>query len=227
MKILPTKVIDNFFSDEDFRYLKSLPFVYSHMNHPTDYDPIFEYKPYLKDQLPLGLVRRYLSFNDHPDYSKVTKILNETVEKHFGTDIKIRASHILTAFYPYLTHTDAVYGEYGIDDTNFGAYTLIIPLDTFLSSTIIYNEYSDKTKVTSVYMEDHEPINKIDDEFYEKYLTHEARENMRYLSVEKVFNWNSNSCLAMSRYKFHGSDDFFSHGIPYKQALIMWTSAHY
>jgi len=227
MKILPTKVINDFFSEEDFRYLKSLPFVYSHCNDPTYYDPIFEYRPYLKDQLPLSLVRRYLSFNNDPKYPKVNKILKDAVQKHFGPDIHIHASHILTAFYPYLTHTDAVYGEYGIDDKNFGAYTLIIPLDTFLSSTIIYNEYSDKTKLVHVYMQDHKPINKIDDDFFNKYLTHEARECSNYLSVEKVFDWNSNSCLAMSRYKFHGSDDFFGHGIPYKQALIMWTSAPY
>lgn len=227
MKILPTKIIDNFFTPEDFRYLKSLPFLYTEKNDGTFYDPIFEFKPYLKEQLPRSLVRRYLAFNGNSEYPRVNQILNDTVKKHFGPELHIGASHILTAFYPYLAHSDAVYGEFGIDDKNYGAYTLIIPLDNFLSSTVIFNEYSDKTKLVNVYTEGKDPVYKIDDDFYNKYLTHEARECMNHLSVETVFPWNANSCLAMSRYKFHGSDDFFSHGIPYKQAVIMWTSAPY
>jgi|688.fasta_scaffold84162_2 hypothetical protein len=222
MKILPTKIVENFFSDDELMYVKSLPFLFSELNHATYDEDNFKYKPWNGT-----VVRRYLAFNDDPQYSKVNQILEGAVKKHFGENIIIGAKHILTAFYPYLSHTDAVYGEYGIDENHYGAYTFVIPLDTFQSSTIVYNEYSDKTKMVSQYKQDKEPIDSIDDAFYEKYLTHEARENMRYLSVEKVFNWKQNNCLAMSRYKFHGSDDFYGHGVQYKQAMIMWTYAPY
>ena len=222
MKILPTKVVNNFFDKSDLQYLKSLPFLYSELNHATYTDPAFEFRTWTG-----SVVRRYLAFNNDPKYPKVNQILQDAVKRHFGDSIIIGSSHILTAFFPYLAHTDAVYGEYGIDEKHYGAYTFIIPLGTFESSTIIFNEHSDKTKVVDVYKQDKEPIDKISDEFYDRYLTHEARENMRYLSVEKVFDWNENQCLAMSRYKFHGSDDFYGHGVPYKQAVIMWTYAAY
>lgn len=222
MKVLPTRVIKNFFRHEDLQYIKSLPFLLSELNHATYTDPNMEFRPYHGK-----VVRRYLAFDDDPSYSKVMHILREAVEKNFGSHIKIGNCHILTAFYPYATHTDAVFGEYGIDEKHYGAYTLIIPLGTFESSTIVFNETSDKTKVIEVWKQDKEIIDKIPDDFYEKYLTHDARENMRYLSVEKVFDWKENQCLAMSRYKFHGSDDFYGHGVPYKQAVIMWTYAAY
>jgi len=227
MKILPTKVLDSFFTEEEFRYMKSLPFLYSEINDGTFYDPIFKFRPDIQEKLPRSLVRRYLAFNDNPQFPDVNRILKNAVQKHFGPNLYIGASHILTAFYPYLAHSDAVYGEFGIDDKHYGAYTLIIPLDNFESNTVIFNEYSEKTKVVNVYAEGREPIYKIDDEFYNRYLTHEAKECMNHLSVETVYPWRANTCLAMSRYKFHGSDDFFSHGIPYKQAVIMWTYSPY
>ena len=219
-KILGTYIADQFLTDEEIGYIKGL------MDQYPDHN--FHNEAKIEHNLPedwTGPLRSYFAFDDgSPRWDKVLEILNSRIEENFGPGIKIGGAHVLTAHFPYGAHSDAVYGEFGIDENHYGAWTFVIPLDDYDSSTVVFEQYSGETKLVDVYAQGKEPLDAIDDEFYNKYLTNCVRHWMRWLSLEAVFPWRKGSCLAMSRYKFHTSDDFYSHGIPYKQGLVIWTA---
>lgn len=161
---------------------------------------------------------------DSPHYTEGTEIFKNAIKKHVGENIILNTWHILTAYFPYRAHTDGLYGEYGLDEkTHPQGYTFVIPLDDYDSCTIVYDQYQINDKSTTTFMENNDPIDSIDDEFYEKYLTHESKDNMRYFSVNTVFPWKKGDCLIMDRFQWHGSDHFHIK-IPEKKAIIAWTT---
>lgn len=219
-KILGTYIADQFLSDEEIDYFKGLLTQYPEL--------IFHNEAKLEHNLPedwTGPLRSYFSVDDgSPQWNPAMEILNRRVTEHFGEGVIIGGAHILTARFPYGAHSDAVFGEYGIDENHYGAWTLVIPLDDYDSSTIVFEQHSGETKLVDVYAQGKEPLDSISEEFYNTHLTNCVKHWMRWLSVEAVFPWRRGQCLAMSRYKFHTSDDFYSHGIPVKQGLVLWTA---
>jgi len=215
MKLVDTQIIENFFSIEELNYISSLP-----DKHPEYTGHIAGTEP----GLPQGTVEREIFSFESDTFTDVRAILREKIDKHFGKHISFGGSHILKSYVPYRAHTDAVYGEYGIDDKNYGAWTLIIPLDDYDSNTLLYNEYSYETKFLPEYVKGKDPIYKIGFDFRQQYLSHETPNNLNHLSVETIFPWKRNTCFAMSRYKFHGSDNYKKRGLEFKRAIIVWTS---
>jgi len=220
-RIVPSRIIENFFDEEEVEFLKSIPEKYPEFNHA--------YYGSERGNDNTVLERKIFAFNEDPnqipDLYKSVNIIKNKVKKHFGETIVMGQAQILTAYYPYGIHTDAVYGEYGIDENHYGAWTLIIPLDDYNSSTVLFNEHSKNSKFLSDYVENNPVIDTISDEFYNYYLNHtEYKHGVRHISLEKVFDWKTNVCFAASRYKFHTSDNFPAHGVKYKQAVIVWTA---
>lgn len=215
-KLVPTKTIPNFFTEEELEIIESYPKKYPELNGKS-----MASEPWMD---PNFVEREIFAFNDDSKYTKANNILRQKVNQHFGTDVIIGGWHILTAYFPYRAHGDAVYGEYGIDDYHYGAWTLIIPLDDYPSATILYNEHSFHTKFIPLWARGQPVKNAIDEETRLKYLTLEAKETVDKLSIEEIFHWKRNTCFAASRYKFHGSDDFYGHGVPFKRGIIVWTA---
>ena len=158
----------------------------------------------------------------NPNYVEETKLFREKLDKHFDPRLKVGEFHILEARYPYKAHTDGVKGEYLLDDEHYGAWTLVIPLETVDSHTILFHQHSYDSKMIAPFIAQNPKLNAIDDDTYQKYFTHEVRDTMDYFSIEEIFPWKKGSCFAMSRYKWHTSDNFYPKGI-IKRALIAWT----
>lgn len=214
--VVPTRIIDNFFTDEEIDFMKSFIDNFPERNYGhTGTEPT----------LPAGSIeRRIFVFNDVPEYEIVNDLISDRIKEHFHPQIIVGSAHILTAYFPYRAHGDAIFGEYGWNNDTYAAWTLIIPLDDYDSNTILFNEVSYKTKLVPEYIKDREPIDSIDKETFDKYFSLECEENLRYLSIDQVYKWEKARCFAASRYKFQGSDNFLKKNVPYKQALICWTA---
>lgn len=214
MKLLPTKIIPNFLSDHEVDIIKKCD-GYDPKNIMTrEFHPNFG--PNTAELSVWGLGNSL--------YMEARAIFLNAIKKHVGNDIILNTWHILTAYFPYRAHTDGLYGEYGLDEKAFpNGYTLVIPLEDYDSYTIVYDQYQINDKSITTFTTNNDPIDSIDDEFYEKYLTHEARDNMRYFSVNTVFPWKKGDCLIMDRFQWHGSDHFHTK-IPEKKAIIAWTT---
>lgn len=214
--IVPTKIIDNFLTDEEVEIIKA----------ELSENP--ESRNVIKTE---GMTERVATENiffdnDNFTLEKSAKIIKSKMIEHFGAELHIATCDVLNAYDPYKIHTDGVYGEYGIDERNYGAYTCVLPLDDYDSHTIIFDQSYEKTKAIWDWINetDAKVIDSIDDQAYQKYFSHERREVMRYVSVETVFPWKKGSLLVASRYKFHTSDNFIANGIMFKRGIIMWTT---
>lgn len=215
--LVPTKIIDNFFAQEEIDELLSLLDKYPEKNGKTiGLDPQVD-KDFLEKEV--------LSFENEPEFQHVITMMREKIDRWFGPEVILGGWHILTSYFPYRTHSDALFGEYGFDENNYAAWTLVIPLDDYDSHTLLFDQYSFTTKLVPEYIKDKEPIDKIDTYTYDKYLTLEAPESMRHFSLEYAYKWKKAKCFAASRYKFHGSDNFIKNGIKMKRAVIAWTAA--
>lgn len=215
MKIVDTKTIDNFFTQQELEYFRELPNTY-----PETTGYITGTEPSLKE----GTIEREIFSIESETFAEARAIIRQKIDLHFGNHITFAGAHILKAYIPYRAHTDAVYGEYGIDDNHYGAWTLIVPLEDYDSNTVLFNEYSFTTKFVPEYIKDKEPTYSIKWDQRQQYLSHETPNNLNYFSIETIFPWKQNTCFAMSRYKFHGSDNFVKKGLPFKRALILWTA---
>jgi hypothetical protein len=211
--IVPTKVIDNFLTNEEINIINAE----------------IEATPECRNSIIVdGVTERIMENQDfnNPAFAKTKYIIETKMKDTFGDDLYIGVCNVLNAFVPYRTHTDGIFSEFGISDTHYGAYTCVLPLDNYNSNTFIFNEYYDKSKLISDYVRDTGagPQSDITPEIMKKYFTHEDISYMKYMSIETIFPWKKGSLLAASRYKFHTSDDFPTHGVPMKRAIIMWTA---
>ena len=215
MKLLPTKIISNFLTESAVDILKSY----------DGYDPDnLMTRSFDTGSNTTGEKELSVWGLDSDHYTEPKTIFLDAIKKHLGDDIILNTWHILTAYFPYRAHTDGLYGEYGLDEKEYpNGYTLVVPLEDYDSYTIVYDQYQIDDKSITTFIANNDPIDSIDDEFYEKYLTHEARENMRYFSVNTVFPWKKGDCLIMDRFQWHGSDHFHTK-IPEKKAIIAWTT---
>ena len=222
LNIVSSKIIDGFLSDQEIRDIKQ-EFMTAGIKGDAKLRDDCELLP-SEYAIGVGTVSRTI-LQFHPKYHKNTvELLKQKVSDTFGKEINLAHAHMLTSYIPYRIHTDGLIGEHGITEGNYGAYTLLIPLDDYDTHTIVFNEWQDNDKLLPHYTEKNQPKDTIDDETYEKYFKAEQREHLRYLSIDKIFKWKRGSCLAMSRYVFHGSDNYFGR-IPFKQGIVMWTAA--
>jgi hypothetical protein len=157
------------------------------------------------------------------------EIFEMKMEQHFGSELFINQAHVLTSYIPYNIHTDAR-GGFGVpSDTYQAAWTFIIPLDTYDSSTILFEQEADEGEEN---WDDEDLIEKygwqLHDEdpiLFENYLKGiEPLERTRTYSVESIFKWKKGTMFAASRKKFHTSDNFLLRGITEKRAIVMWTT---
>jgi len=157
---------------------------------------------------------------------------SEKIEKHFDKSVKIEHAHLLHSMIPYGIHSDVLSGEFdhitggAYPDNRTPAWTFIIPLETYNSHTIVFNEISPYIKTVKQWAKENKvkPDKKeLDDEFHQKYLSHEEKILLKFLTLDEVFKWEAGSLFASNRAKFHSSDNYIANGINEKQAIIMWT----
>jgi len=224
--IFDTKVVTNFLTEDEVNLILS-EYEESHKQ--------FVDAPFYRD----GVLQNHtqgIICNDHagnkivmPNFKQTANLVETRLKANFPGEFSIGTMHILKSYQPYKCHTDGIVGQADVDDFHYGAYTFVIPLETVDSYTIVFNEYYENGKLLDEWLADNpdmQPKNVISDEIYNKHLDAEFKDYMNYLSIDTIFPWTKGACLGMSRYKFHGSDNFPKR-IHSKLGIIVWTVCDY
>jgi hypothetical protein len=162
---------------------------------------------------------------NHPSYRAVANILVPRFQQQFGPDISLDNAHILDAYVPYGIHTDVMSAGFDPNGTKDAAWTFIIPLDNYDSSTLVFSQQHDTIKTLDRWIAETGAVpHGIDDDLHQQYLTHVDRLDLRYLDVEDIFPWRKGSLFAASRRKFHTSDNFPAKGVKCKRAIVIWST---
>ncbi len=229
MTNINTLTIENFLSDSEIQEIEEM---YKNGEASLKIDDVPEIPP----EMNLDRTANYWHFDIYNNL-RLNEILLLKLKKIFHKDLYVDDCHILESFYPYVVHTDAVAFDESINGHQDGTvqantgytsgWTFIIPLDTYNSHTIIFDQEVPLIKVPCTWIQKENPpiLDSISDDIYEKYLKRAiSREEARYLSIEEIFPWKKGSLSATSRGKFHCSDDFIGNGLKSKRAIVMWTT---
>jgi hypothetical protein len=210
-----SKTISNFLSDDEITVIENLVLPNSH--HSENFNPT-----------PSGETVKsgdYYVFDYYdPKYVEVVKILGAKLKLVFGTSLFFEQIHIFDCVDPYRIHSDVSSGWKKSPFPTVPAWTLIIPLDTVDSHTIVFKEGSN-IKEPQEYVKKVIPYSNptIDSETKEKYFSHIPGDIFNWLTIEDIFKWEKGSLFAAARHKFHTSDNFPANGVANKRALIAWT----
>tara|TARA_B100001057_G_C22663195_1_gene876776 strand:+ start:162 stop:812 length:651 start_codon:yes stop_codon:yes gene_type:complete len=155
------------------------------------------------------------------EFLDIKEILETKISNVIGKELIFDHSHILHSFLPYGLHSDYYQTKMFNNNDIVPAYTIIIPLDDYDSSTFVFNQYDedkalkniDKTKV----LED------CTDNKTRQLISHCKDELFDYISVKERFKWTKGSMHACDRRYIHCSDNYTS-SENFKTAIIFWTS---
>jgi hypothetical protein len=180
------------------------------------------------DLLPNGDLRSHYytwKFYDR-QFQDLQDILLPLFQFHSNLDLIVDHSHVLDSFIPYEIHTD--YRQDRMLTKLEPAYTIIIPLDTYASHTIAFEQHS-KFKQVEQYFENEQPLpvelsRQISQADKNKYLSHIPDHQLNYFSIKEIFAWQKGSVYFCDRQYFHCSDNYTSLGLSGKKALVFWTS---
>ncbi len=192
-----TEIIKNVFSNEELIHLISL--IEAHEPDP--------------DQIVISSIGKGV-----PIGGAAIRFVNEKLPKLDNEQLSIK---MLIANIPGGPHSDT-YTE-NIEESKYFARTIIVPLYTCNTNTIIFNEKLPNLVEVGKYIDSLENVNSIDDETYEKYLTHMPREWTNKLTIDTIFPWIAGDILVFDRHKIHCSDNYEKNGLTNKRGLVIWT----
>ena len=217
MEELVTKIIPNFLTDSEIFEIEK--------TFRIRHDTVLWKEPTENESISHALY-----WYPGPSYKEeLCSYMNNKIEHYFSRNI-CDNWHILNAYKPYGIHTDSLdevntsYTHSLPDNTKFG-WTFLIPLDNFNTNTIVFNEGSDKMKVSTNWIEreNRSPQGLISNETHKKYLSHQSKDLVDYFSINTIFPWKKGNLLAMPRTLFHCSDNFTVKNMFEKRALIGWS----
>ena len=84
---------------------------------------------------------------DYHNNLEIQSILTPKLEQLLQRQLKVADAHVLESKIPYLLHTDYIHNNQGHNPE----YTIIIPLDTYDSITVCFNERSDDYNDFEIY----------------------------------------------------------------------------
>jgi hypothetical protein len=205
--IIDTRIIDNFLSDDEINIIDS--YITDHAQHDVFPDSVYSAFDFYSSQ-----------------NQQIIDILAPKFAHEFGPILHIQQIHRLESNIPYGIHTDVDSGWEPLPaSAATPAWTFIIPLATYNSHTIVFDQQSD-IKNVGTYVDNNPPLPTptIDDATYQRYFTHEKRHILNWFSIEQLFPWTKGSLFAANRRKFHSSDNYKSNGLENKRAIVAWTS---
>jgi hypothetical protein len=153
--------------------------------------------------------------------SPIEKILTPKLEQLLNKKLIVTDAHILESKIPYRIHTDFVHNNQGRNPE----YTILIPLDTYDSITVCFNEWAEEYNDFEIFKQNYQGNIKlkIDPKFCANRLSHLHPKDLMYLSLHDTFAWDKGSVFAMDRRYFHCSDNFPKRGLTRKRAIVLWT----
>lgn len=214
--IVPNKIVDDLFTEQEIDFIKSF-----WDNFPEKHMALTGTEEILA---PHFIEKKYMVFDNSIEFEDVNDLIFSKIKKYFHPHIKIGNIQLVTQYLPYRAHTNAMFNEHLWNQDNYAAWIILVPLDTYNCNTVIFNEYSFKTKIAPEYILERTHIDKIDTDTYNKYLTLESPDTMRYFSIDETVEWTKGRGIAFSRYKFFGDDNFLNNKIAVKQSLMISTA---
>lgn len=156
-----------------------------------------------------------------PDNRDLRDLLDEKFRSALGRDLKIGSSHLLDSKIPYHIHADVKHN----DRDQIPEYTIVIPLGTYDSSTIVFDQWIEDSNDFEDYKITNTPFDRlqIDPRFCADNLSHIHPRDLFYLTLQSVFSWKAGDMFVMDRRRFHCSSNFIRKGISSKQGIIIWT----
>lgn len=217
MSILPTVNVENIFTSDE------LDVVSQHVQRVGNLvvDTSSAYDDSGRGGRSLGNVIAHNIYWDYHDCPEIEKVLGPTLEKLLQRKLIVTRAHILEAKIPYLIHTDFIHENQG----RTPEYTVIIPLETYDSMTVCFNEWADGYNDFELFKQNYseEVKLKMDPKFCARRLSHLHPKDLMYLTLHDTFTWTKGSVFAMDRRYFHCSDNFPRHGLDQKRAIVLWT----
>jgi len=217
MSLLPTYNAQSIFTSEEIDTVDQ--YIQKNGNHLIDYGRY-------SDSGDLGRHAGKIISNDiHWDYHsfpEVEKILTPKLENLLQKKLIVPNAHILEAKIPYLIHSDIIHKNQGFQPE----YTILIPLDTYDSITVCFNEWSEESNDFELFKKNYSGEKKLrmDPRFCAGRLSHLHPKDLMYLTLHDTFAWNKGSVFAMDRRYFHCSDNFPKQGLAQKRAIVLWTA---
>ena len=170
---------------------------------------------------------RVISNNIYWDYHQcpeIEKILTKKLEHLLQRKLIVADARILESKIPYLIHTDLI--NVLCEDQGFNPeYTVLIPLDTYDSISVCFNEWAENYTDFEIFKQNYsgEMKLRIDSNFCASRLSHLHPKDLMYLTLRDTFAWNKGSVFAMDRRYFHCSDNFPKRGLVEKRAIVLFT----
>ena len=151
-------------------------------------------------------------------FSKIKNIVDDQ-------NIKLVFSMFLNETKPWGIHTDAYHVQDRKDRQS--AYSILIPLSVDnnpdlvdQTCTIVLNQ---KGKSNQDQLEELPQNEQIDDNFYNNYLSHNKKEEMKFFSLYEKYQWKKNSLIFWDSLHYHDTDNFIKNGFTNKQAIVIHT----
>lgn len=210
---LPTIIKHNFLTPEELEFITRRV-----MESGTKYDDIQE-----------GELNAYYytwRFYD-PEFRDLRNLLETRIQTAANLELIFDHTHISHSVKPYHLHTDFDQRRMFPGKLN-PAYTLIMPLETVNSNTVVFNQCSEYKDLEDYVEHDGgQPVprdQRVSEEFRKQYLSHIELPYLEYLTLKEVFKWEQGSIHMCDRRHFHCSDNYKANGLTFKKALIFWTS---
>ena len=169
-----------------------------------------------------------IDFDQLPD---LQQLLLPKLKQALGSQPIVQDVHILESYNPYMVHNDTM----SVRGLNHSVkdhlkhleleYTIIIPIKTYDSCTVFFNEMFDKSNSFSEYKKNYDKnlAVGIDKQVILERLTHLHPTDFKYLTLKSMHRWDQGSMFAVDCRYFHCSDNFSKRGVPSKTAIIIRT----
>ena len=190
---------------------------------------------YLRDNI-YDRGNKYEDFNDkniltsyyytwkfyNKDFTDIKEIIEPKIKSVIDVDLIYDHTHILHSLLPYNLHTDWYQERMIKNDAIVPAYTIIIPLDNYDSSTFVFNQSDTDKKLSNL---DRSKVleNCVPHEIRNGQLSHVKQSELDFLSIKEQFKWTKGSLHACDRRHVHCSDNYSEN---FKSAIIIWSSMH-
>jgi hypothetical protein len=218
MSILPTHNVQNLFTTEEIDAVNQ----YVVSNGQYNIDDTDSYPDSGRNGKNAGrVIATKIHWNYH-QHLEVEKILTPKLEHVLQKKLMVTESHILESKIPYLIHNDFIHHN---NQGSNPEYTILIPLDTYNSITVCFNEWAENYNDFEIFKQNYsgETKLKMDPKFCANRLSHLHPMDLKYLTLHDTFAWNKGSVFAMDRRYFHCSDNFSKRGLVQKRAIVLWT----
>jgi hypothetical protein len=225
MKLLPTIEVATFLTEQEVDQLVEL--IYAQSSARSD---LGNYKDSGKDGKYGSKKIAVWHDTDIDSLHQVTNIMLPKLAQALGYQPIIEDLHILESSIPYMIHNDFITNHNLTAhppewfNSHSPEYTIIIPIETYDSVTVIFNEAHEINDFEQFKKEYPGDLSiKLDKQFILNNLTHLYPKDLRYLTLKSTHNWDKGKMFAVDRRYYHCSDNFIKKDIVHKKAIIIRT----